>query len=123
MELLSKRNLRIALIGWTGAILFLLLGKSDGSESWLHSIPHHDKIAHFGIFFIWAALCFLSLFSREKVKQVLQITFVAIAIFAALTEVLQLFAEGRNADLLDFLADMAGGTSAVFLTKFWKMKQ
>jgi VanZ family protein len=109
-------------IGWTGAILFLLLGKSDGSESWLHSIPHYDKIAHFGIFFIWAALCFLSFYSQEKVKQVLRASLVAILFFAALTELLQLFVEGRHADIADFVVDLAGGGSAVFLTKFWKMK-
>ncbi|MCV9388119.1 VanZ family protein [Reichenbachiella ulvae] len=123
MKIFSRGYIRFALIGWTGTILFLLLGKSDGSESWIHLIPYHDKIAHFGIFFIWAALLFLSIFSLERVKKAMLSSFAAIVAFAALTEILQLFVEGRSADPADFAADLAGGLSAVFLTKFWKMKQ
>lgn len=122
MTVTRQTYIRIAWIGWTFTILFLLLGKGDGGESWYHQIPHYDKVAHFGLFFIWSALAFLSLFESSG-RRALVTILLLIAFFAALTEVLQLMAEGRSADVLDFVADMLGGFSAIYLTKYFILKQ
>lgn len=122
MTLVNKTYIRIAWIGWTLTILFLLLGKGDGGESWYHQIPHYDKIAHFGLFFIWSALAFLSFFEGSDRKALITIL-VVIAAFGAMTEIMQLMTKDRSADVLDFGADMLGGICAVYLTKSFILKQ
>ena len=69
-------------------------------------IPGLDKLAHFTMFIALAvAVRFdFGLGSRRR----LVLAFSAALAFSALTEALQLLADGRSAELLDMFADIAG---------------
>lgn len=69
-------------------------------------LPGLDKLAHFAMFLALAvAVRFdFSLGSRRR----LALAFFAALAFSALTEALQLLADGRSAQLPDMFADIAG---------------
>jgi VanZ family protein len=74
--------------------------------------PHADKVAHFLLFFL---LSFL--WSQALGKSAWPMA-VAIAVFwGALDEGHQFFVPGRDADVLDFLADALGSFFLFFLKK------
>ncbi|UXP33257.1 VanZ family protein [Reichenbachiella agarivorans] len=110
-------------LGWTITILFLLLRPSDGEMSWLQQIPHFDKVIHFTLFFIWAFLATLAIGNGRATNRHFLLVFVAVVVFAVMTEWLQLYVPSRTADWNDILADATGGLLGLVLTKFWKINQ
>jgi len=93
------------------ALLVSLLGPSTSLEQ---DVVGLDKVAHFAAFglVLWA---FGVLFPRRSRVQ-LAITAVA---FGALTEVLQGMV-GRDADILDLLADSLGIGTALLVWAWWR---
>ena len=74
-----------------------------------------DKAAHFVAFFILAALMYISTRLTNPTRTWLGATVIAIAmIYGAIDELLQPLV-GRHGDLDDWLYDVAGATTAVFL--------
>jgi VanZ family protein len=75
-----------------------------------------DKIAHLLMFLVWAAAVHAD-FDLATFRQILP-AFIGCAVFSVLTEILQLFAEGRSFDLFDSAFDMLGFIIGVFARNF-----
>lgn len=69
-------------------------------------IPGFDKIVHFTMFLTLAVAVQLD-FNPGGLRSMLIVVFLAL-VFSALTEALQLMVDGRAAELVDMLADLAG---------------
>ncbi|WP_159083954.1 VanZ family protein [Saccharobesus litoralis] len=67
-----------------------------------NGIPHLDKIAHFGIFFILTFLAYRAL------KDYFLIACAAIVAYGGLIEIAQSFVPHRSGSWLDFAADVMG---------------
>lgn len=102
----------LALI-WFGASIYTLF-LSSGNQS--VSIPHFDKICHFGLFFgqFWL-LCKICLQSNSTLP-IRQYLFLALA-WAAISEVIQSQLPHRSGDILDAIADLLGAICALWLAK------
>lgn len=69
-------------------------------------IPGFDKIVHFVMFFVLAITVEIDFKPRGKCA--LLVVVLSALVFSALTEALQLLVDGRAAEMIDMLADMAG---------------
>lgn len=98
----------IPAIAWSIVILILcLLPKSDlPDDSWI-SIPHFDKLVHFGLFFV------LYLTLRYAAPQSWIGNILICVAYGCAIEIAQEIAEnGRSAEWLDLMADAIGATFA-----------
>lgn len=81
------------------------------------TLTSHDKIVHFLEFFALGVLC-VRAFSNEKygLKMIVAVlpSIVVSALYGGLDELHQLFTPGRQADILDFVADAGGAVAGVF---------
>ncbi len=99
-------------------IIFILCsipGNKIPSTSFL-SIPHFDKIVHFGLFFILAIFT-ISVLKRQTTWSNLAInitTLFLVAFYGGLIELLQQnYFVSRSGDFIDFIADFLGGIVAI----------
>jgi len=110
-------RLRSFFVSWSPIVFYYALifffssVKSPGSIQ--YPFQHFDKIIHFfefGIlgFLLARAFCFHSS-SFLVLKKVILFVFLAVAIMAGLDEFHQYFVPPREADILDWLADVSGG--------------
>ena len=108
------------------AVIVLGLSTMSGqkvNEIPFMSIPHIDKVCHFGMYF---TLTFLLLFdfSRFKYKnlawkKIITISVIAAIAFGGAMELLQEIPNlDRSADIKDFIANSTGALCAVFFYKF-----
>lgn len=88
----------------TATFLFLWQFPSTGAQS----IPHLDKLVHFGIFFV-LALTFHRAFALS-----VKLSLLILVCYGFLIEIAQSYAPGRSADVYDWLAD-ASGVVAYFI--------
>lgn len=109
----SRRAVRIALpVYW--AILFTLTHlprvRIPGR------IPQSDKIAHFVAYALlaWLLWHFVATFRRVMGARTALLLWPVVAVYGALDEWLQSFV-GRDMDVRDWLADMAGATAVLAL--------
>ena len=89
------------------------------------SIPHFDKIVHFGMFFVMGIFLFSEISIQTKLKRIsiTSIILLMIAIYGATIEYLQQnYFINRSGDYLDLLADVLGGIIAVIMYP-WLKKQ
>lgn len=98
-------------------ILFTATTLPGGSAP---KIAASDKLKHFGGYFVLAALLHLTLHFQRKIKKFykkpLLWTLIITSVYGALDEIHQLFVPGRNAELLDWIADISGALLAVVVT-------
>lgn len=113
-------------IAWFFVVLFLIsLPKDDmpdvgGWWGWLSKI-YIDKWIHVGIFAILGLLFMLpftqsNMAVKTKWQYLVKIS-IAVSIWGFITELIQLMVPGRSFDLLDWIADSAGGIAALFFCK------
>lgn len=103
-----KVTVRIALILWTLLVLYgsLAPGSDLPMKSWWGSIPHFDKLVHFGFYFVETLLLILGFYySRMSVKVLMVL---AVVIFSGFIEVLQGAFFGRSRDVSDLVANTLG---------------
>tara|TARA_B100001079_G_scaffold252634_1_gene245905 strand:- start:805 stop:1209 length:405 start_codon:yes stop_codon:yes gene_type:complete len=86
-------------IGLCALFVYACLMPSPPSEP---GIPYFDKVEHAGAFIVMGAW-FAALFVRRPVRVGL-----SLAVFAAITELLQSATGYRDGDILDWCADCAG---------------
>jgi VanZ family protein len=111
---ISKRIYWLPPIVWM-ILLFTLSSLSFGSYT-PGSIPNEDKFFHAGLFGMLSILSFFAL-TYERGLPVMKAAFLSVLItaaYGALDEFHQSFTPGRMPDILDWFADVAGGT-LVFL--------
>lgn len=106
---------RLLAVSWV-VLIFLLSSQSDlpGPDTLPEWLPV-DKIGHFGMFAVLAALLYLS--GLQAALAVL-----ATGVYGALDEVHQLFVPGRTAHAADWLADVLGGATGVWIAALFESR-
>ncbi|MCV9928534.1 VanZ family protein [Flavobacterium sp. LS1R49] len=107
---------------WTGIIVFLCLTESSNIPA--VNIPNIDKLVHFCFYFGFTLLWFLFLKKQFKSKnnyKPLLVSFVFSVFFGITIEILQSeYTLTRSADMMDFLANSIGATSAIIAVLLFK---
>lgn len=99
----------------------------------LPQITAWDKVVHFGMFFVLSAVSLLDYYrlhnGHPRMSRWVFWGFVLPVIYGAAIELIQkFFFSLRNAELADFLADLLGSLTALFIVlflykKIWKQKK
>jgi VanZ family protein len=91
-------------------ILFLSLSESKELENVpFLNIPHVDKIAHFGMYFVFMSV--IAFENRKAIKNIKQLILLSLIpfVYGVLMELLQIFfTESRNGDFFDALFNGVG---------------
>ena len=98
-------------------LTYMLLKPGTENKEYSFMFPGIDKLIHLLTFFL------LGVFFRISFPKIsLLFYFVILVFYALLTEFLQhIMALGREAELLDLVADCLGITIAIFIVKFLKL--
>jgi VanZ family protein len=98
----------LAAFAWAGGIFTLSTHKGDDLPK--VEIPHLDKIVHFSLFAIQAALLYIALRRTTRMRPTLAslTAFAAAALYGGTDEIHQLFTPGRSPDIQDWAADSLG---------------
>jgi VanZ family protein len=108
------------------AVVVLLLSTMSGDkveEIPFMSIPHMDKLAHFGMYFLFTSLLLfdLSHFKGKAIswRQIILYSLVLAVAYGGIMELLQeIRVLHRSTDIKDFIANSAGAFTAVFCYKY-----
>ncbi len=104
----------LLIIGW---IIATLIEASGPPLPLLGEAPHLDKVAHFlafsGLGLLACALSFR--LSPTPTIPLLSVPLLMVTLFGIIDEAFQMLIPGRQADLLDLLADICGALFAIFL--------
>ena len=104
----------LLIISW---IVATLIESSGSPLPLLGEAPHLDKVAHFlafsGLGLLACALAFK--LSPTPAIPLLSIPLLLVTLFGIIDEAFQMLIPGRQADLLDLLADICGALFAIFL--------
>jgi Predicted integral membrane protein len=110
MIIMRKRyTLLILCVAWAILIFILCTMPSGGLPN--VRIPHFDKFAHFGIFFVQSVLLSL-LFkfqTRSSYFQIILLSTLLAFAYGGFLEIIQSNFFNRNGDMYDLIADMLGG--------------
>lgn len=114
------RNYRVLLILWSVFILVVtLLPGEDIPDGFFTSLPYFDKLAHGGLFLVYAFLLrgFFSkyFFSHFSSSKIFLITLLIALTYGILIECIQLFVPHRNFEFSDILADFIGTITGLFI--------
>ncbi|MCK4913343.1 MAG: VanZ family protein [Planctomycetes bacterium] len=123
MALLRNKKLTITLLALYWPCLFILTHVPI-PKCMLSNLDTSDKTLHFLAYFILAFLTWLAIGATGKIswrKKNIWWVFLAIIVYAVLDEWLQGLV-GRNCDLMDFLADIAGAASCLILLSFFSVR-
>ncbi len=103
---------------WSLIIAYLCFAPSDEFKNVHITIPHFDKIVHFGLFFILGI--FLAALMYVKPSRFHKVWLPAAAIvYGGLIEVVQLlYIYQREGDFFDWLADAIGVIVAIWVVSF-----
>ena len=107
-------------LAWFAALWVLSSSSNVGQVT--PPIPHFDKVAHFGFFFVGSGLLCACLFrcrpEKTNWKTIIGCVIVATALTGCLDEYHQSFTPGRSGnDPYDWLADVLGAATGVFTFK------
>jgi aminopeptidase YwaD len=112
---------------WAAVILALTLSPAPElpQVKWI-TIPHADKIVHavlFGVLYILLMRGLMKQRAPDVYSRYVLWTIVIVILYGAATEILQaILPTGRDADVMDWLADCAGTGLAFILYGFrWKI--
>ena len=117
MQQQSSIKYTVAAFIWAMIVLLLLVLPVDTDmvpDSL--SIPGLDKMVHFVLFAILSLLVAKALEEKRIQYKVWQL-FVFISLYGAVTELIQLYLEGRHGDVYDFMADAVGVLLALLILK------
>lgn len=112
----SIKNILINYKFTVGAVILILIAiLMPANDIPSVGIPGIDKVVHCGMFG-FLTLCFYGeYYYKHKRKPKGLYTMGIIGLYAALTEFMQHFVEGRSCDLIDWLADALGIILAVIV--------
>ncbi len=77
-----------------------------------HAVPNADKIVHFALYAVFGALLLRARAAGSSTTIIARVL-IAVAVFAAIDEWHQQFVPGRDMDVVDWVADMAGATTGI----------
>jgi VanZ family protein len=118
--IIIKRYYKVTV--WIFIIAYLCFVPSDEFKKVHITIPHFDKIVHWGMFFILGL--FLVALKFKKQKNIYTVMLYTFAVsYGGIIEIIQtLFIYSRNGDIIDWIADIAGIFSAVLIFKYIPVK-
>ncbi|SHF79601.1 VanZ like family protein [Mariniphaga anaerophila] len=104
---------------WLAIICYgLFVPANDLPKKPFLSIPHFDKLVHFGLFFMFCLLLFVP-FKKLKTKYLFYAPAISL-LFAAILEGTQhMISASRSSNLYDFIANSAGIFAAAFFFYFF----
>ena len=113
----EPKRIIVAILGTLLVLVLCLLPRAWlGRENNAHLIPHFDKLVHFGMFFVFAFLWARVVEPGETFRARLLMIGAAVISLAISTEWAQGFSFiNRDPDVLDALADTAGGFTGLLL--------
>ena len=82
------------------------------------SIPHFDKLVHFGLFFVFCFLLFVP-FKKLKLNHYLYAPAVSLFLAAVLEGIQHMVSTSRSSNFYDFIANSAGIAAATFFFYFF----
>ena len=96
-------------VAWAVVIFVLCTMPSSGLPRL--NIPHADKIAHFGFFFVQSVLLSLLFVfrTRRSYFQIILLSTLVVFVYGGLIEILQSRIFNRTGDFYDLIADVLGG--------------
>ena len=110
-----RRRVYFAMLaGW---VAFLITLTSIPDPSFQVSVPYPDKFAHFGFYGVAGFLC--ALWRRESGaggRRAVVFSALFVVLLGAADEVHQQWIPGRSMEFLDWVADVAGGTTGALLS-------
>jgi len=86
-------------------------------------LPHLDKLLHFIAYAILGVLFFRAFRNqrfKENINMVIMLSIISSSLYGMSDEIHQYFVPSRNADIMDFFADVAGSICGVYVFKFIK---
>jgi VanZ family protein len=111
--MIRRRVYLSLLVGWVALTIILTSIPDPGFDV---SVPYADKAAHFCFYAVMGFLC--ALWRRESGSSAWMAALAAVAFSAfvgAVDEIHQHWIPGRSTELMDWIADTAGGgTGALF---------
>ena len=109
------KHYKLTLLATILILIAILMSASDVPSV---GIPNIDKLVHLGMFGT-LALCYYGeyAFKHKRLPKFL-VTWIALEGFALLTEIMQLFVEGRSCDGVDWLADSVGILGVIIVFRF-----
>ena len=111
---------------WLPVLLYCLLifiQSSYPSPENIPSLPYIDKVIHFAVYAILGILFFRAFRTqqfKENINMVIMLSILSSSLYGMSDEVHQYFVPHRDADIMDFLADVAGSICGVYVIKFIK---
>lgn len=109
---------------WLPVLLYCLLifiQSSYPSPENIPSLPYIDKVIHFAVYAILGILFFMAFRTqrfKENINMVIILSILSSSLYGMSDEVHQYFVPHRDADLMDFLADVAGSICGVYVIKY-----
>ena len=97
---------------WAGVILF---ATSVPSSLVPRQLGPYDKVVHFTMYAVLAALVTVAVLRRGALARWLLVTALAVSAFGAADEWHQQFIPGRSMDVRDWVADSLGGVTGVLV--------
>ena len=111
----SRHKLTLAILATLLVLFLCLLPRAWMGPEHIHLIPHSDKIVHFGMFFLFALLWARVAEAGEAFRARVVMIAISVVCLAISTEWAQGFSfVDRDPDVLDALADTAGGFAGLF---------
>jgi VanZ family protein len=111
---------------WLPVLLYCLLifiQSSYSSPENIPSLPYIDKVIHFAVYAILGILFFRAFRTqrfKENINMVIMLSILSSSLYGMSDEVHQYFVPHRDADIMDFLADVMGSICGVYVIKFIK---
>lgn len=109
-------------------VIFILcsIPGNDLPKTSMITIPHFDKIVHFGMFFIMGIFLFAEISIQTKLKRtsITSVILLVITIYGGIIEYLQQnYFTNRSGDYWDLIADILGGIIAIILYPWLKIQK
>ena len=88
------------------------------------SLPYIDKLIHFAVYAILGMLFFMIFrtqrFKKININMVMALSILSSSLYGMSDEIHQYFVPCRDADIMDFFADVMGSICGVYIFKFIK---
>ncbi len=103
------------------SLIFYLSSRSSIPAPLL--FPHQDKIIHFGAYFVMAVLAWRLFKDFCSFKTAIWLSFCFCSLYGISDEWHQAYVPGRDADVLDWLADSMGAATALCCIQWLNKKR
>jgi len=120
---MAKEKLKNFLPALIWALIIFIVSSIPNLSAPSFGFRAFDKLAHFGEYFIFALFVSYAIGKQHfGISKIFWISTIIAGLYGFSDEFHQLFIAGREASMLDALADLFGGASASGIYFLWKKK-